>query len=134
MEKTKLLGVVLAIGFTYVGSVTWGAEGDSSGALYRKYCASCHGEDGRGNGSVSRYLKIKPPDLTLLKKKNRGVYPLQRVMSSIDGSRTIRAHGDAQMPVWGEVFEKEAESEKYQTLKSLLRVKVIAEYLATLQR
>jgi hypothetical protein len=34
----------------------------------------------------------------------------------------------------GEIFRKEAESAKYSELTALLKVKVIAEYIATLQR
>jgi mono/diheme cytochrome c family protein len=107
---------------------------DQGRELYFKYCASCHGKDGKGNGPVTPYLKIKAPDLTLLRKQNKGIFPLARVMSSTDGSRVVRGHGDAAMPVWGEVFEKEVEEEKYKTLTSLLKVKTIAEYISTLQR
>jgi hypothetical protein len=99
-----------------------------------QYCSSCHGKDGKGNGSVSRYLKIKVPDLSVLKKNNKGIYPTHKVMSSMDGSRAVPAHGDPKMPVWGEVFRKEAEEAKYTGLTTLLKEKVIAEYIATLQR
>ena len=83
---------------------------------------------------MSPYLKIKAADLTLLKKKNKGIYPVAKVMSAIDGSRIVRAHGDREMPVWGEIFRKEAEPAKYTELTSLLKTKMIAEYVATLQR
>jgi mono/diheme cytochrome c family protein len=112
-------------------------QGNQGAQLYMKYCSSCHGNDGHGNGSVTPFLKIKVPDLTLLKRGNKGIYPLDKVMSSIDGSRVVRGHGDVKMPVWGEVFEKEAakaDSGKYTILTSLLKTQVIAEYIATLQR
>lgn len=83
---------------------------------------------------MSPYLKIKAPDLTLLKKNNKGIYPMSKVMSAIDGSRTVRAHGDSEMPVWGEIFRKEVEPAKYTELTALLKIKLIAEYVATLQR
>jgi hypothetical protein len=38
------------------------------------------------------------------------------------------------MPVWGEVFKEELKEEKYRELTTLLRTKVIAEYISTLQR
>jgi len=82
-------------------------------------------------------LKIKVPDLTLLKKNNKGNYPLDKVMTSIDGSRAVRGHGDKTMPVWGEIFEKQAkesDSGKYPKLTSLLQVRTIAEYIGALQR
>jgi hypothetical protein len=110
------------------------AATDQGETFYVQYCSSCHGKDGRGNGSVSPYLKIKVPDLSLLKKNHKGIYPLDDVMAAIDGRRSIRAHGDRRMPVWGEVFHKEVEKEKYSELTSLLKAKMIAEYVARLQR
>ncbi len=87
---TCLLVVVLLCGyFTPIRS----AETDQGKQLYMQYCGSCHGKDGRGNGSVAAYLKIKVPDLTVLKKDNKSIYPLQKVMSSIDGSRDFGGMG-----------------------------------------
>jgi len=113
---------------------SWAGEGNTGRDLYLKYCSSCHGKDGKGNGSVTPVLKVKVPDLTLLKKNNRGVFPYPRVMSSIDGSRKVRGHGEPAMPVWGEVFKEEMKDEKYRELTTLLKTKVIADYIATLQR
>lgn len=134
--KRKIFGLaaVAGIGLWFLGPAAWPAQEDAGRDLYVKYCASCHGKDGRGKGPVTRYLKVNVPDLTLLRKKHKGVYPLANVMASIDGSREIRAHGDAEMPVWGEVFKKEAKGEKYEELTGLLTTKVIAEYISTLQR
>jgi mono/diheme cytochrome c family protein len=124
----------LLLFFLAVGTSAGAAETDSGKQLYMQYCSSCHGMDGRGNGPVTPYLKIKVPDLTVLKKKNKGIYPMSKVMSAIDGSRAVRAHGDREMPVWGEIFRKEAEAAKYTELTSLLKTKTIAEYVSTLQR
>lgn len=55
-------------------------------------------------------------------------------MSAIDGRRAIRGHGDRNMPVWGEIFRKEADDAKYPELTTLLKAKLIAEYIATLQQ
>jgi mono/diheme cytochrome c family protein len=109
-------------------------EHDTGRDLYLKYCSSCHGEDGKGNGSVAPVLKIKVPDLTVLKKTSQGVFPYPRVMSSIDGTRKVRGHGEPAMPVWGEVFKEELKSKQYKELTALLKTKVIADYIATLQR
>jgi len=131
------LGLTLALFFVASPARAVAGEAGQGQQLYEKYCSSCHGKDGRGNGSVSSYLKIKVPDLTLLKRNNKGIYPLAKVMTSIDGSRVVRGHGDAAMPVWGEVFETEArktESAKYPILTSLLKTQAIAEYIASLQR
>jgi mono/diheme cytochrome c family protein len=128
-----VLSGIMLLPISLNGSVS-AAEIDQGQKLYLKYCSSCHGKDGRGNGPVTPYLKIKVPDLTLLKKKNNGIYPLDYVMSTIDGRRAVRAHGDRQMPVWGEIFREEIAKEKYQELTTLLTAKLIAEYVGTLQR
>ena len=110
------------------------AAEDASAALYLKYCSSCHGQDGKGRGPVSSDLKVKVPDLTTLSKNNKGVYPLPRVMSAIDGTRKVRGHGDPSMPVWGEVFKEDLKGEKYAELTTLRRTQAIADYIAKLQR
>ena len=97
--------------------------------MYLKYCAACHATKQGTSGNRS-----EGSDLTLLRSQNKGAYPLDRVMSSIDGSRAVRAHGTRNMPVWGEVFRQEHEKEKYTELTSLLKAKVIAEYVDTLQK
>jgi hypothetical protein len=90
--------------------------------------------EGKGDGTVSRSLKLKPADLTQLQKKNKGVFPLEKVMATIDGKTRIEAHGESKMPVWGEIFEKEATSQKDPSAASAAKVKVIAEYVSTIQR
>jgi len=122
-------GVVLLF-LISVGIEIAAAEAKQGRQLYMQY----RGKDGRGSGSVSPYLKIAVPDLTVLKRNNKGIYPLDDVMATIDGRRTVRSHGDRDMPVWGEIFLKETERGKYSELTSLLKAKVIAEYVATLQR
>jgi len=60
--------------------------------------------------------------------------PMLQVISSINGSRVVRAHGTRNMPVWCEVFRQEHEKEKYTELTSLPKAKLIAEYVGTLQK
>jgi hypothetical protein len=55
-------------------------------------------------------------------------------MATIDGRRAVRAHGNRDMPVWGETFRSEAEGKKYPELTTLLKAKVIAEYIGALQK
>ena len=75
---------------------------------FLRYCASCHGTTGVGNGSVADSLKHKPADLTLLAKRAGGVFPTQRVIQTIDGRLMPKAHGDSEMPVWGQLFAIQA--------------------------
>lgn len=71
---------------------------------YRRFCISCHGVTGVGDGPVADSLKKKPSDLTLLTKRSKGVFPSQRVIKTIDGRLMPEAHGSAEMPVWGTWF------------------------------
>jgi hypothetical protein len=134
MTKTLLLLTSLFVFICALYSGVRAAETDAGKQMYLQYCASCHGADGKGNGPVTRQLKIKATDLTLLRKKNKRIFPLDDVMATIDGRRTVKGHGERDMPVWGEVFITEKEKQKYSELTSLLKAKIIAEYIATLQR
>ncbi len=133
MRKVEVLVVSMGIGLLFVATGAWGGEGEQGRDLYLGFCASCHGIEGKGDGPVSKHLKIKPTDLTLLSKKNKGLFPLDQVMTSIDGTRVVRTHGEAKMPVWGEVFEKYDLTEK-NPKQAQIKVKVIAEYISALQR
>jgi len=72
---------------------------------YRLYCASCHGTDAKGDGSVAKFLKVQPADLTLLSQKYEGELPEDKLYEIIDGREEVRAHGRREMPVWGDVFQ-----------------------------
>ena len=77
---------------------------DIGKAEYESNCASCHGIDAKGNGPVSQELKTRTADLTVLAKKNKGVFPLNSVYRIIDGRESIASHGTREMPVWGYRF------------------------------
>lgn len=68
---------------------------------YLNSCALCHGKDGKGGGAIVDLLKQKPTDLTTLSKRNNGVFPVGRVYALIDGRETLKAHGERDMPAWG---------------------------------
>ena len=78
----------------------------AGGDLFRFYCASCHGRDGKGDGPVASALNRRPPDLTTMARRNGGRFPTDRVERFVTGDRepTI-AHGSVDMPVWGPIFQ-----------------------------
>jgi mono/diheme cytochrome c family protein len=80
---------------------------DPGKAEYHSSCAPCHGIDGKGNGPVSAGLKVLPPDLTVLAKKNNGMFPFNYVYGIIDGRKTVMAHGTRDMPIWGDRYTPE---------------------------
>jgi mono/diheme cytochrome c family protein len=77
----------------------------SGQATFVRYCASCHGVDGTGNGPVAAVLKPPPTDLTTISKKNEGKYPVGFVAAVLKFGRNLAAHGSQDMPVWGSHFK-----------------------------
>ena len=72
---------------------------------FDRYCASCHGRDGTGNGPVARALQTRPADLTTLAQRNGGTFPVAQVRAFVEGTgRQLTAHGTNEMPVWGTMF------------------------------
>jgi mono/diheme cytochrome c family protein len=72
--------------------------------MYKNYCASCHGAEGKGNGPAASALKTPPADLTTLAKQNGGNYPSLKVAAILRGEQTLSAHGTKEMPIWGDLF------------------------------
>ena len=73
---------------------------------YQRYCTSCHGRAGRGDGSLAGDLRVAVPDLTTLARRSNGSYPFERVVSVIDGRKPARGHGTPDMPAWGDAFTR----------------------------
>jgi len=105
--------------------------GSMDGAdLYKAYCATCHGVDGKGVGPMTEWLKIKAPDLTRLTLREGGKFPLARVQRIIAGEENITAgHGTREMPVWGPVFSKVTWDEDL----GPMRVYNVAKFVETMQ-
>ena len=132
-KPLSVCGVVFQL--VFIGhSIVYAADTKQGKEMFMQYCSSCHGQNGRGDGSVSAFLKVKVPDLTLLQKNNKGLYPLDQVILAIDGMRKLRTHGDPKMPVWGVIFREEVKDPKSAEVTVGSREKAIAEYVATLQR
>ncbi len=88
---------------------TASAESPGQGeAHFRRYCGACHGLSAKGDGIVSGLMRPAPPDLTRLAKRAGGDFPFLDVMKAIDGRSAVGAHGDSEMPVWGEILSFEA--------------------------
>lgn len=116
-----------------------GAEGPQPGAaagrvLYHTYCASCHGEDGRGDGPVAPALVTPPADLTRLAERYGSPLPRDQVAAFIDGRRDVAAHGPRAMPVWGRVFVEESLGAPNPERTAAEAIRRIVDFLVTIQR
>ena len=98
--------------------------------MYASYCAPCHGADGRGNGPVAGALKTQPTDLTGLAKANHGKYPENHVVAVVSFGSETRAHGSAEMPVWGPIL---GTMSKGNPEEKQLRTTNLSRYVETLQ-
>lgn len=107
----KWLTVVALFG--WFAAAARAEDTDIGKAEFQTSCASCHGVDAKGRGPVSELLKIPPPDLTILARKNNGVFPANAVYAAIDGSKAVAAHGPREMPIWGERFNPVLELPHY---------------------
>jgi mono/diheme cytochrome c family protein len=97
--------------------------------LFRAYCASCHGSDGKGHGPAATSFKTKMPDLTTLAARNGGKFPLARVKQTILGDDTVAAHGSREMPVWGPIFHQVEDDVD----RGYVRVDNLLKYLQSIQ-
>jgi mono/diheme cytochrome c family protein len=107
---------------------------------YDSACAVCHGLTGKGDDGPLKSLLARPvPNLTVLARNNKGVFPFDRVYQIIDGRQEVKAHGPREMPVWGRAFSNQSSIyfENYlpQDSESAARSRIIAltEYLYRLQ-
>jgi mono/diheme cytochrome c family protein len=98
-------------------------------ALFKAYCASCHGLTAKGDGPMAKSLKVKPADLTRL-VHNSGTFPLTRIDRIISGEeQPPSGHGTREMPVWGPIFSY---VERDQDL-GRVRIDNLARYLRDIQ-
>ena len=98
--------------------------------LFKFYCSTCHGEDARGRAAVASE-KPAAPDLTMLARRNGGVFPREHVLEVIrHGSGSLASHGPAGMPVWGAIFRGLDPDDT----RAERRIENIVEYLKSVQQ
>ena len=98
--------------------------------MYRTYCASCHGIDGKGSGPAAGAMRKAPPDLTQLAKHNNGHLPDFRILRIIDGYEITAAHGSRAMPIWGDYFRMQHRDEDIVAA----REHILVEYIRSIQQ
>jgi mono/diheme cytochrome c family protein len=101
--------------------------------LYRRYCSSCHGIGGKGDGPVVAALKEKPKDLTLITERHDGQFPTVALVRIVDGRDVAIAHGTREMPVWGKRFGEALEPGMAAETVRRGTAQLIVDYLAGLQ-
>ena len=125
----RALLIFLTLGLWSPAAAQDAAQGE---AIYRYYCATCHGVRANGNGPMSPSLVVAPADLTTLASRNDGVFPTIRVVMRIDGRDPLVSHG-SEMPVYGDFFEGTDVATKAETGQPILTSQPIVDLLAYLQ-
>ena len=129
--------VMVATAIELVSSLGQAQEANYELAEYLNSCAVCHGPDGKGDGPLAEELMTRPADLTVLSKKNKGVFPYHRVFAVIDGRYIVPGHGTREMPVWGRQFLEEdvkVFGPSGGEIVTTERIHELAGYLESLQR
>ena len=106
-------------------------SGTTGDAQFKTYCGSCHGKSAKGDGPLADHLRIRPPDLTLIAKRNGGKFDADKVYRIIDGREGVKGHGGTDMPVWGDAFKRSGEGYSEKAVKT--RIQAIVDYLSSIQ-
>ncbi|MDX1740485.1 MAG: cytochrome c [Rhodothermales bacterium] len=105
---------------------------DAGQTHYLRYCASCHGEDGRGEGPVAEALKDPPTDITRFRLEEEGTFRVDDLIEIIRGVRDVRAHGTREMPVWGNIWgDSEIQTATPEQIEQ--RINELVEYIRSIQ-
>ena len=99
-------------------------------AMFKQYCAACHGLDAKGHGPARAALKVPAADLTTLAKRHGGKFPYDYVTNILRFGPGVAAHGSSDMPTWGALFQY---MDNYNETSVQKRIKNLTTYLATLQ-
>jgi len=135
MRAAPLLALIGTFFLTAVAAcVDTQTEEVRGSELYRRYCASCHGIDGQGDGPLAASLSPKPADLTTLARRNGGKFDETAVMMTIDGRLLVAQHGLRDMPVWGAIFAEQYVGKPFAIYGPTLDARALADYLRTIQK
>ena len=128
-----VLTVVLLVGI----NVQARADDPHLGVIeYEISCMPCHGVDGHGDGRLARSLKTAPADLTQIAKSNGGEFPFAKVAEIIDGRAIVAAHGQREMPIWGDRYRRAIEANEPPAVierRARAQVTALVRYIETIQ-
>jgi mono/diheme cytochrome c family protein len=103
-------------------------------SFFLESCAACHGGDGRGGGPAAAAFLTSPADLTLISARRAGAFPVRELAEIIDGRTMVTAHGDREMPVWGERFSDEESGDSMKERLVQGRIRMLLVYIQAIQR
>lgn len=142
MSRIRIAGALAGAAIMALAGMVQAADKPDVGKReYNSNCAVCHGKLGKGDGPYAGMVDTKGgADLTMLSKKNGGVFPILKVTETIDGRHMVKAHGPRDMPIWGIDYQLDAKDIQA-TAESPFdteawvkyRIYALAEYVSRLQ-
>lgn len=138
--KTKaiaLIGLAMGCALAPVPANALDDELKLGKVVFQELCASCHGEQGNGDGVIADLFKVKPKAISQLSKENGGVYPFERVYQTLKATQKVKGHGDTAMPLWGDYFQvgvlDDPTADETQSFIALGKLLSVIYYIETLQ-
>jgi hypothetical protein len=101
--------------------------------LFQRFCAACHGPEGKGDGPVSSSLTVQVPNLRELSLRNKNTFPAEKIIRIIDGRTILNPHGSRSMPVWGDEFLRAEAGDPVAERETADMIKKMVEYLRSIQ-
>jgi mono/diheme cytochrome c family protein len=132
MKTTGSLTAIVLVGagtLLAAAKVPGAAAASKGQIIYTRYCVSCHGPAGKGDGPLAKDLRVPVPDVTTLAARNAGTFPYDRVVQIVQSGEARPGHGTPDMPAWGDAFKKTKGTEA--TVEVALRN--LGEYLRSIQ-
>jgi mono/diheme cytochrome c family protein len=134
VSSSILIATALAfVAITRIANAADANETETGRVLYMRYCASCHGPNADGHGPVAKVLATPPADLRTLGKRYGIPLNRMKVAAFIDGRAAVAAHGDRDMPVWGDRFNDIPAEGAARELAVKDRIDKIIAYLNSIQ-
>ena len=103
--------VVFAFILLLISEASIAEDVDAGKALFRNMCASCHGEDGDGNGPAAQQLALKPRDFALAAFKfdtdANWVRGADEDLANVIRNGAAAYGGSAMMAPWTQLSERE---------------------------
>ena len=127
MQQISLLAVALLL----IAAGAGAADAPTGAQLFLNHCAACHGADGEGGGPVAAVMQVTVPNLRTLAMRNGGRFPPEAVTAYVDGREIKAAHGDRQMPIWGDVFRGPEQGTAERAVRA--RIEAIVSFVKELQ-
>lgn len=138
---TPWLGLLVGVVLLPCASLTLAADQKPSGTTmsagqqyFLRYCSTCHGLEGRGDGPAASALRTPPADLTRIAQRRGGQFPVAEIAAYIDGRTPVAAHGSREMPIWGERFGEMVGVRGVSEEVVRGNILVLIEYLQSIQR